>query len=703
MRIFMRTIIAVLGLVLALIVCAVLYLTLVLDPNDFKGDIERLAKAQGLPLSIHGDLSWRWFPQLGLSVEGVEVGAGREVLLRAERMATDVAIEPLFSGQVSIAALEFQGVQVNLHKNAQGVGNWEALQSAAAGDTAGKAPTVGPASTAPSATGPDAATPVSLVVEQLRLSDTQVVYRDDTQSSTITLDALSLSIDGLDITGKPFQWQQSAMVRMSGQPDLLLRSNGTVAVDLNSQQVVLDTMAVSVSVNDTPLKLSLAGELSLDDLAAKIQLNMARLNLAQWLTQWGLSLPEMSAADALSNVAFAARINGDPSLWRLDDITLNVDDSSFAGHASLAESGALALVLNGDRLDADRYLPMAKPEASSAVAAPKAGANSAPSGKSSAPSVSLAAAKLSDEPVDLSALRDLDASLVLTLSQLVLQELPLEDVALNVTAKSGVVTVSKLTAAIVPAKDSARGLLDLTASVDARRDDAKITAKAKLTNLALKPLLDRTADDNHLSGIADASVSMTTKGRSLYDWQQQLNADVALQAQQLIMAELDIERSACELAALVNRKPSPALDWKGHTQLDDVSAKLRVKGERVLLDSVSAGVENLQVKARGELNYVTGRFEVPLDVAFVGAADTKRDCQVRDRWRNRDLPLRCEGTLDTVSARTCLPDRKRIDDLLRDELGDEASEKLKEKLQEKLGDEDAQAVEQLLRGLFKRK
>ena len=92
-----------------------------------------------------------------------------------------------------------------------------------------------------------------------------------------------------------------------------------------------------------------------------------------------------------------------------------------------------------------------------------------------------------------------------------------------------------------------------------------------------------------------------------------------------------------------------------------------------------------------------------MDIAFVGQADAERDCQVRDRWRNRDLPLRCEGRLDTVTARNCGPDRDRLDELLAEELKSKASDKLREKLQEKLGDQQGEAVEQLLRGLFKRK
>ena len=91
----------------------------------------------------------------------------------------------------------------------------------------------------------------------------------------------------------------------------------------------------------------------------------------------------------------------------------------------------------------------------------------------------------------------------------------------------------------------------------------------------------------------------------------------------------------------------------------------------------------------------------------MGEASPERACQVRDRWRNHDLPLRCQGSLDTVSAGSCGIDSKRINELLATEAKSQLQEKLQEKLQKELnkepkdGDADKnEAVKSLLKGLL---
>lgn len=703
-----RVVMGIVGLVVVLVIGAVLYLTMVLDPNDFRDDIERLALKQGIPLEINGDLSWQWFPTLGLSVEGVKVMTGEEALLDAKRLSAAVAVMPLFSGNVSIEALEFSGVQVNVWKDKQGKGNWEMLQQQAdAATPVSQEPTSTAEGEAASDTSSDTAsgTPVALVIERLRLEDAHLIYRDLAADSRIELSDLNLSVDGLDLSGVPFAWQQSAVLKLDGQKPLEISSEGQLGFDLDKQHLSLDGVDLTVAANQTPLTLEMSGDVALETLAAQLDLALKPVNLAKWLTQFGVELPEMSAADALSDVSMSSSVIGDDGAWSLKDLSLKLDDTTFAGHAGMDKNGAMELVLNGDKLNLDRYLSVPEAEVSDAKAAETKQQTQTASKQISAKTSSASGTNsllMSDEPLDLSALKDIDATAAVTLAQLTAKQLDVTDLVFKLKAKSGLVNLQKVSGEVD------QGKFDLNGSLDARQAASRVALKGNLTGLELKPLLVLFMDEERLSGSAGGDLTMNTQGQSLRAWQQGAKANLNLKAAELTFSGVDIERNACQLAALVNGEPSPDLQWKGLTTLQGVNSTLTLDGTLLTIQSLTAGVENLGVKANGTLNYVTGKFDVPLSIAFVGEADPDRDCQIRDRWRNKDLPLRCKGSLDTVSAGSCGVDSKRINDLLADEAKGQLKDKLQEKLQEQLnkdgdeGDSKDEAVKSLLKGLFKK-
>lgn len=59
--------------VVTLFAIGIMYVTLAVDINGYKSDIESLAHQQGLALSINGDLGWQFFPKPGLSIADITV------------------------------------------------------------------------------------------------------------------------------------------------------------------------------------------------------------------------------------------------------------------------------------------------------------------------------------------------------------------------------------------------------------------------------------------------------------------------------------------------------------------------------------------------------------------------------------------------------------------------------------------------------
>ncbi len=705
-----RLLLGVLGLLVVVVVGAMLYLTLVLDPNDFRDDIERLAAEQGVPLQIGGDIRWQWFPVFGLSVEGVKVEAGKEPLLDAQRLAASVALVPLLQKQVSIEAIELVGVQINAWTDAQGRGNWELLSqqqvnsgsaSSAAPDSQSTGSTISSTSAAS-----DTASPVDLSVATLRVTDGQLSYRDEASGSRVQVSDLDLTVGGFDLSGALFELKQSATLHLDGQPPLQVRSHGQLGFNLAQQQLQLKGMGLSLVANQLPLTLQLDGNVALEPLTAQLDVALEPVHLGQWLTQFGVALPEMSAADALARVSLESQVSGQAGAWNLNNLIVKLDQTSFTGHAGVDAQGRLSVALNGDRLNLDRYLPVPAAD----VAQAKAAQTSSPSTNTAQTNTAQArttkpsaesenALLMSDEPLQLSALRDLSAQLSFNLDHMIAKELQFSELVFKVDAHDGVLKLQKLAGQVVD------GQFDLQGQLDARQAAAQLNLNGDLKGLELKPLLATLAEEERLVGKASGDLTLNTTGNSLRQLQNRMDAKLQLQADTLVFNSIDIERNACELAALVNREAVPQLTWKGHTELQAVTAALALKGTELKIQSLRAGVENLALKADGKLDYLSGKFDVPLSIAFTGEADRSRKCQIRDRWRNRDLPLRCKGNLEDVSAKSCGIDSKRINKLLEDEAKDQLKDKLQDKLLEKLGgdsDDKNDAVKGLLNNLFKK-
>ncbi|MYM63694.1 AsmA family protein [Pseudomaricurvus sp. HS19] len=664
---------------LGLVVVALVGLLMWLDPNDYRDELQQLAAEQGIPLQLRGDLGWQLWPRLGISVGDVELGEPGQPLLQARSLSGQVAILPLFSGQVIVEAIYIEGADIRLQVAADGSSNWDFLLQ---DESVGTAPE--PATQAPGADTADSASPLQLAVESLQIVDSALRYDDRAQDVDVSLDQVQVTSSGLNLTGQPFRWQHSMRLQLPERPPLLLGTEGLLGVNLETSQLQLQDFTVTATANDSPLSVQLNGEVLWQTPSATLQLAMPQTNLAQWLTQWQIELPPMAAADALNKVSLQAAISGSGEEWQVRDLDMAMDQTRWQGQLASGAKG-LSATLSADRLDLDRYLPLPEP-------ASDPGSTPVVPAKSDDHRV---VPLLSDEPLPLDDLKTLHAKAEVRIGELVYQQLPMQKVVVKLLADGKQVALQQLSTNLQDGGLKASASLTLDAQ-------PLLQVNSSFTQMPLQTLLTTFADETRLAGKADGDVKITSRGNSLRQWQQQLVGDISLRANTLTLATVDVERSACELAALVNQEPVPAIVWQNQTTLQDMTTDIAIRGDKVTVSNLQAGVENLRVKTTGKLGLDNGKFEFPLSVAFSGSADPERDCQVRDRWRNRDLPLRCKGKLHDLSAKACLPDSKRLDDLLRDEAKAKATEKVQEKLQEKLGDE-GKVVEDLLKDLFKKR
>ncbi len=152
-----------LGALVLLVIAAAITLPFIIDPNDFKPQIEAEVKKQtGRELSLKGDLGLSIFPWIGVTLGRTELGNapgfGETAFAVFDNAAVKVKLMPLLSKQVEVQEITLEGVEAHLVQRADGRTNWD--------DLAGK-PADAPVT-------PGAGMSIDVVVRALVLDDIQV-------------------------------------------------------------------------------------------------------------------------------------------------------------------------------------------------------------------------------------------------------------------------------------------------------------------------------------------------------------------------------------------------------------------------------------------------------------------------------------------------------------------------------------------------
>lgn len=131
---FIKIIISLLGMILLLAIATIVAIVAFINPNDYKAQIsEQVHHYTGRELTLQGNIAWSFFPWLGLRLNDAALSNTANFAAQpfAQVKHVDIKIKflPLFYKQVEVATLALDGLEVHLIKNAQGITNWQGLDS----------------------------------------------------------------------------------------------------------------------------------------------------------------------------------------------------------------------------------------------------------------------------------------------------------------------------------------------------------------------------------------------------------------------------------------------------------------------------------------------------------------------------------------------------------------------------------------------
>src|SRR3569832_2055058 len=176
------------GALVALGLLAAIALLLFVDPNRYRGDIEKAAKEHSTRvLTIRGKLELHVFPWLALGVHDVELsnrpGFGQQPFLTVKNASIGVKLLPLLSKRLEVSRVKLEGATINLVSRGEQIN----LQYRSEVAYATPKPAIEPS-------GP----PPAISIAGVDVSKTSVVYSDEVMKSTTELGNLELHTGRLE-------------------------------------------------------------------------------------------------------------------------------------------------------------------------------------------------------------------------------------------------------------------------------------------------------------------------------------------------------------------------------------------------------------------------------------------------------------------------------------------------------------------------
>ena len=533
-----------LGIIGLLVVVAVV-VPLVVDPNEYKGEITAAVKeSTGRELIIDGDLKLSLFPWIGIEIGKASLsnaaGFGDKPFAAIDEVNVKVKLLPLLSKKVEVSTVVLKGLDLNLAKNSKGVTNWDDLTKAESSEEPAKEEKEA------SESEDSGAALAALAIGGVSIEQANLLWDDRSSGERYEINDFNIKTGKLAI-GEPVDFQMSLGLE-SAKPKI------TAELEIEAK-IIIDSSLQKVTIDGLKLTTDAKGE----------------------------TLPNGAV-----NLTLLASIIADTAAQKLDISGLNIhfDETTITGQAAVNnfEKPAITFALAIDQINVDKYLPPAAEEetSGSVVATP---ATAAAAGGSAVP---------------MQTLRDLNVDGKITIGEVLASGLTIGDVALDVKAKNGLINTKQSAGKLY------QGSYQGATRLDARGSKLKVALNEHLESVQIGALLKDMSGDGAVSGVANINANLTGIGAEPDAIKKTLNGQLDFAITEGAVHGVNVMQSINQAQALLKGKPAPAVSQDGNKTVFSKltgSAKITnglLQNNDFLLDS-----SIMQLKGKGTADLVS--------------------------------------------------------------------------------------------------
>lgn len=629
------------GLALLLLLAAVV-LFATFDPNSYKLLlIETVQKERQRTLAIPGPISLTFFPRLGVKVGAVTLSErnSAERFASIESAQVSLAVWPLLRRQVVVDRLAVSGLRARIVRFKDGK---LSIDDLASGSGTPPPPSEAPASPA-----------LKLDIAGIALTDAEVTFDDRQAPRRVQLSRIDLQA-GRIAPGVPTPVSLKARVDAdSPQLGADLAVQGRLLPGPAPGRLALEGLEVDLDakLGGQALKGRLTATLEADTEARKA--NAPRLEFDLRLTNPG---DAKAAPLTLAAKGTAALSYGDKG--RLDaKLAGQFDEGRFSATVAMPRLSPAAYTFDAelDRLNLDRFRP--------GGSAPAAGAGPG-------------------KPLDLSALRDLEASGQLRIGALQVMNLKASQVRANVRATGGRVNVSPLTAELY------QGRLNGSASVAATQP-ARMGMQQTLEGIAIGPLLKDLTGNDALQGRGNVALDVNTAGATVGTLMKSLAGTARLELKDGSVRGINVAQTIRRARALARGNADGTATKGEATDFSELTASFRMAQGVARNDDLALKSPLLRVGGSGDIDLGASRLDYTVRATIVDTLKGQGGAEL-EALRGRTVPVKLYGPFDAIAWRIDFgamvkeAAQAKIDEK-KEALKDEARRRLADRLRGVLG------------------
>ena len=368
------------GAVVVIFAVAIAFIALTFDPNQYKAQAAALVKDKTQrTLTFEGDIRLTLFPKLGIHLGKTSLSEAHSEKNFAglDDVRVSLALLPLLSKRMVVDQVQLEGLHATLVQYKDGKTNFDDLLGAKKAENQGTPPKRDESA--------QATLPIKLEVEGVRLSNAQLVWKDEGTGATYAISDVNLKT-GRVAPGVPTKFALGAVIK-GNEPkvDVKLDVAGMLLADLDKQLFSVADLLVTLK----------GGAAGLANMAAEAT---GRLEA---------DLKKQSATADLAIKVGASNIKAQ----------LAVED-----FVTLRSRFDIAV----DKLNLDQYLPANKTGEKTA----------APAGAQA------------EQPIDFSPIKKLDVTGSLRVGEFIAANIKTQNLRVDVKAKNGRLEIDPLTATL---------------------------------------------------------------------------------------------------------------------------------------------------------------------------------------------------------------------------------------------------------------
>lgn len=715
----------VVGALVALVVIALVYVALFVDPNDYRDDIERLVQREtGRELDLAGELKLSVFPWLAIETGparlGDAPGFGDEPFVSIQEARMSVRLWPLLRGKIEAGTVRLVGARIRLITDEQGRNNWDDLG-------AGGEPQAAPE--------PDRPGQMELpTIAGLEIVDSSLYIENRQENTRRSIRNFNLKTGALR-SGRPFDLQTGFVFDQGDTLSLQVDLAARVTADLERNVHRLDAPQIQLLLTggDFPAE-GIPVEIRATTIDADVGQETHRLSGFGLTTTWrGEGFPDagvpvsLSAGELNANLAdqsmeltdvamdvAGARLKGAlsgtqildaPSIrgpLELEPVSLRewlpklgvalpetrdpevLQRLSFSGQVALTERSAEVgdIVLKLDDTTAQGSVGVADFEDQALRFDLRVDRIDAD--RYLPPPVENEDGRPDEEgpveiPVDM--LRELNARGQLEVGEAIFAGLTFSKLRLGVDAAKGQVRFSPIEASMYGGTH--RG----TIGIDATGKAARVSLDNQVSGVDFAPLFRDLFETDRISGNGTAAIKLAGTGRTTDDLMKTLDGTVSFKVADGAVNGVDLWYEIRRARAVLRRQEVPARSGTPRTEFTALAGSGVMQNGVLKNDDLTVATQYLRIAGTGMVDLPNSELDYRLTAQVLRIPPEGADAEQMKELVDARIPVTITGSLTDPTVR---PD---IEGLVKGEVK-QRLEKEREKLEDKVKDR--------LRDLFNR-